>query len=134
MRSPSLRSLMRRAAGEDGGLSVEFALWMPLLVGVLLFGAQVSALFAAQASYGSLARDTARLIARHALSVEAAPDYAAAHHAGLGAAPLTEVEMLGDRVAVTVSQSASEIIRIDPTGMADKLRIASRVVYTMEPS
>lgn len=128
------RRMIRWGADEDGALSVEFALWMPLLVGILLLGVQVSALFATQASYGSVARDTARMIARHALSAEAAPGYAASRYAGIGGPPLTEVEIAGGRVAVTVSKPASEIIAIDPTGLSGNLTITSRAIYSLEPS
>lgn len=57
-------SLLR---AEAGTATVEFTLWVPVLLGIVLIGADASAAFTRQANFWRVSNETARIVSRHAM-------------------------------------------------------------------
>ncbi len=72
LRKP-LSSFLR---AEAGSATVEFTLWVPVFVGIMLLGADASAAFTRQSNFWSVSYETARIVSRHALDAEAGAAFA----------------------------------------------------------
>lgn len=78
-------------SGKDGTVSVEFVIWLPFCVLLMAFAIDVSLLFMSQSNYWSISRDTARLVARHAMDDETAKSYAEMRASHLFGSPAASV-------------------------------------------
>jgi Flp pilus assembly protein TadG len=73
-RRPRLR--LRRALRDSrGSATLEFALWLPVLIGLLMGVADLALIFTTNANMQHAARETARGLARHAITELEAPGY-----------------------------------------------------------
>lgn len=71
--------LWKLVSSEDGSLSVEFALWVPVIFMVLMFVADASAAFFAQANMWHTAGYVARALATGTMSVSEAQQFLATY-------------------------------------------------------
>ena len=123
----------RFAADESGAMVIEFALLLPLFTAFLLLVTDASLLFLRQTTLMDVARDTARAVARHALSAEEARIYAEkAARTGKGSAT-ANVTIVNGVVTVVVSTSARSAAPFGIVGFAVGDRISGTAVNTMEP-
>ena len=127
---PSLRRFWR---DEDGGATIEFVLWVPVMMALLLGAFQGALLLTAQGHYGSLARDTARLVARHSITAEEAQAQLEASWSRGGAAPQAQVQVQDGMVRVRITQEASNIVSFNVLGLAEGFDISASVIHAMEP-
>ncbi|MGG7645489.1 TadE/TadG family type IV pilus assembly protein [Rhodovulum sp. YNF3179] len=118
---------------DDGSVTIEFALWLPFFAALLVLTVDVSMLFMTQSNYWSVARDTARLVARHAMDESAAESYAAARASLTGVTPTTDVTIGTDTVTVLVSVPANQIATFNAFGLATNYDINAVVSQAMEP-
>jgi len=93
----------------------------------------VSLLFMTQSNYWSVSRDTARLVARHAMTEAAAESYAQTRATFAGNVPTTDVTINGATVTVTISNPASEIAPFNALGLSGDRVIDASVTQTLEP-
>lgn len=73
------RKLERLRAGlrnEDGAMSVEFVIWMPIFLTILGFAVDATSLFLTQHDMANVARDVARRMSTGELTAAAAEIYA----------------------------------------------------------
>lgn len=135
MKLRTCTALIRKFRDDDGGLvSFEFALWMPVLVAVISLTMQVSMIFLTQSNYWSVSRDTARLVARHAMDETAAETYARDQAGNVLVTPTTDVQLGNATVTVTISAPAASLSPFSAFGfLADSMVVAS-VTQTLEPT
>jgi Flp pilus assembly protein TadG len=96
---------------EAGSATVEFTLWVPVFLGILLLGADASAAFTQQANFWRVTNETARIVSRHALDAEG------------GAAFARDKMRIGNyvpTVKVTVDD-ATQIVTVSVTADAEQL-------------
>lgn len=128
----TLRSFLRR---DQGSVTIEFVLWIPVLFALVLLTADASLLFLRHSNFLTISRDAARVVARHGLDAEAARDWAA-EQARIGDYR-PEVTVRIDPVADTVTVSIrAEADRIAPFGMirfALDARVGAAVTLVREP-
>lgn len=120
---------------SQGGLSVEFALWIPFFMALLLFAIDASLAFARQSSFMSISRETARIVARHGLEPAEAEVYAAQRAAFNGHRPEVAVT-LDDRnetVTVTIGARTREVAPFGALGIFAGERVLASVTQVMEP-
>lgn len=116
--SAARRALRRLRRDARGGAAIPFALWLPVLTGMLMAVTDLSLLLAGSAGMDHAARDTARAVARGIVSPEAAE----AHLRALlpvGDAGAYVVQVLGGaevRVEVSVAPGA-----LAPFGLFDRM-------------
>ncbi len=129
------QALFLRAFRRDtrGGVSVEFALWIPFLMGLLLFAIDTSLAFARQSSFMSVSRETARIVARHGLGRDEAEAYAARRAAFSGHRPDVAVALEAGRVTVTISAETRAVAPFGALGLVAGGTISASVTQILEP-
>lgn len=120
--------------GNDGTVSVEFVIWLPFCVLLMAFVIDVSLLFMSQSNYWSISRDTARLVARHAMDDETAISYAEMQASHLFGSPAASVEVGPSTVTVMLATPAKDIMFFDGLGFARELVISARITQALEPN
>ena len=127
------RGLRIHRKKEDGTVSVEFVLWMPLFMVILALAIDASLLFMSQSNYWSVSRDTARLVARHAMDGPTAKAYAEMRAGSFFGQPQATVEYGASTVTVTLSAPAQSILLFDGMGFARGMDINARITQALEP-
>lgn len=130
---PVLSRVKRFWRGTDGSASVEFVLWMPVFVAIMMLTIDTSILFTSQSNYWSVSRDTARLVSRHAMTETDAEAYAAARASMLWTQPTADVTINGPTVTVNLTAPASSLSIFNALGLASTFDIDATVTHTMEP-
>jgi Flp pilus assembly protein TadG len=105
-------SVQRFAAAECGNTTVEFTLWVPAFVGVLMLGADASTAFSRQSNLRNVMQETARFISRHALDAEEGEAFVR-KRVGLGSYT-PDVDIVIDETTQIVTVAVS----VDPAEMA----------------
>lgn len=127
---------MRRfARATDGGVTVEFVLWLPVFLAVLMLATDASLLFLRQSNFWSAARETARIVARHGMEPGAAEDHAARRAAFGTLTPEARVRIDPATATVTVrlSAPARRMAPFGILGFALGQTISAEVTDTLEP-
>ena len=120
---------------EAGSATVEFALWVPVFVGIMLLGVDASAAFTRQSNFWSVSYETARIVSRHALDAKAGADFAR-NNMRIGSYT-PEVAVTIDTVTQTVTVLVTaDLAKMAPfgilaLGLDDRLSFA--VTQTLEP-
>lgn len=123
----------RLKSDEDGGASVEFMLWVPIFTALMTGAVDVGTIFTHKSNYWSAARDTARLVARHAMTAEEAEQYAMERATFGGVTPQVNVSLDASEVTVTISGQADTIAAFGVFGVLDGANIVAEVTYSLEP-
>lgn len=129
------RCWSRFLSQERGSITVEFSLWIPVLLAVMFLGINVSVLHSAQSSYWNVSRDTARVVSRHAMGIEEAEAYARTG-ATLGSyVPEVKVSIDDELgvVTVVITAQVQSLIPFDVTSFALGDSFSVRVSQSMEP-
>lgn len=132
-----LEQLRRRvtsfAARTDGGVTVEFVMWLPILLGLCLTIADGALMFARQSNFWNVSRETARIVSRHAMDPTAAEAFARGRVAFAGHTPDVNVQVKDAEVIVTITGNAKDMA---PFGMLAYVlgdRVSTQVVHALEP-
>ncbi len=127
------RMLLSFVNRSEGGVSVEFVLWMPVFVGLIAVIADASFMFMRQANFWNVSRDTARIVSRHALDAEEAEAYAR-DMARFGSYSPDVKVLVGDQtVTVTISGKAEAMAPFGVLGFAIGDTVSARVTQSLEP-
>jgi Flp pilus assembly protein TadG len=119
----------------DGNVTVEFVLWVPFFMGLLLMIADVSLVFMRQSNFWNVSSDTARIVARHALEPVEAEAYARSKAAFGAYSPEVEVTVneRASTVTVTIIGQSDEMAPFGVLGLMLGDTISTRVTQTLEP-
>lgn len=127
------RVLKRFYTDSQGGLTIEFVMWVPVLVGLISLAVQTSMIFTTQSNYWSVARDTARIVARHAMTKTAAETYATSRAATSLTTPTVEVTISGAAVTVEIAAPAASITPFNGIDVLSDVTIGASVTQALEP-
>lgn len=94
---------------DEGAVTVEFVLWVPVFVLILMLVVDASMLFVAQSNFWGVARDTARRVAINSMTNAEADTWATAEAAFGSIAPEVDVLSAGGNVEVTISTPFSDV-------------------------
>lgn len=61
---------------DSGSATVEFTLWVPAFLAILLLGADASSAFLKHSNFWRVSHETARIVSRHALDAEGGATFA----------------------------------------------------------
>lgn len=133
--NPLIRRLRAFAEDRSGAAAVEFALWLPMLVAVIMLAADATALFRSQSHYWDVSRETARIVARHALDATDGAHYAAGRLNSNGYTPDVDVAIdpSNQIVTVVVRGDAERLAPFGVLRLALGERIEVRVSQALEP-
>ncbi len=127
------RACRRFGSDDEGSSTIEFVIWFPIMFTLLLVAAQGAILFIVQANYGSIARDTARMVARHAMTAAEASDYVASRATLIGGVPNAVITLQGGTVTVTLSKPALEVASLDVLDMTEGFDLSATITQSLEP-
>ena len=127
-----LSSFLRADAGSA---TVEFALWVPVFIGILLLGADASAAFTRQSNFWSVSYETARIVSRHALDAEAGADFARDHMRIGSYTPevAVTIDQLTQTVTVLVTADFGKMAPFGILAIGLDQRVSFAVSQTLEP-
>lgn len=131
LRKP-LSSFLRADAGSA---TVEFALWVPVFIGILLLGADASAAFTRQSNFWSVSYETARIVSRHGLDAEAGANFARDHMRIGGYTPevAVTIDQMTQTVTVLVTADFGKMAPFGILAIGLDQRISFAVSQTLEP-
>jgi Flp pilus assembly protein TadG len=125
--------LRRFFSRSQGGMTIEFIMWVPVLVGVISLTVQTSMIFTTQSNYWSVARDTARIVARHAMTETVAETYAISQASTNMVTPTVDVTIGNSSVTVLISAPASSVTPFSGIGILSGVTIGATVTQALEP-
>ena len=123
----------RSREDEHGGATVEFMLWVPVFTALMTGAIDVGTIFTHKSNYWSTARDTARLVARHAMTESAATAYAKEHATFSGVEPTVSVSTTTTDVTVRITGTADTIASFGIFDILDGATVQAEVTYALEP-
>ena len=130
-----LARIERLVTSESGNMSIEFVIAVPLFVAMITGAVDVSRVFITQANFYGAARDTARVVARHAMNEERAEAYVAARIAQIsGATAQTDVTISSSTVTVSITTPISELAKFNFLDSVDLGTLNATVSHALEPS
>lgn len=133
------KAFTRRCSGflkqDAGSITVEFSLWVPLLLAVMFLGINASLLFSAQSNFWNISRDTARVVSRHAMTEAEAEAYARDLARVRDYEPEVQVSVDDQRglVTVTITAEMRSIVPFDITSFALGETMSVQVTQSLEP-
>lgn len=128
-----LQRLGRFARDTRGTVTMEFVLWVPVFVGLLMLFADTSLTYMNQSNFWNVGRETARIVARHGMDPEAAADFAESRASFGSYRPKATVTVEEGWVTVTISADPRAISLFGILNFARGAEIETRVSDVMEP-
>ncbi len=127
-----LKSLI---GSECGSMSIEFVIAVPLFVAMITGATDLSRVFVDQSNYYSAARDTARVVARHAMDETTAEAYAATRIAQItSASAVTDVTIDATTVTVSISAPISALAKFNFLDWLNLGTLTAEVTHALEPT
>lgn len=124
------RGFLRR---EDGNASIEFVLWLPFMLFLLLVIVQLSFIFLTISVQRHVVTETARLVARHEMDAVTAEAFVKDKATVFGTAPTVVVDLTPYEARIGVSIPAAAVVGINPLGLVDGQSFGWIAQQTMEP-
>jgi Flp pilus assembly pilin Flp len=129
-----VEELMKRfMSREDGSTTIEFVLWLPLLVGVLMVAVDASVLYMRQSNLWQVSRDTARIVSRHGMTEGVAEAYARSEVQFGDYIPAVDVEIDGQLVTVSMAASLDQVAPLGIFNFAVGDLLVASITQSMEP-
>lgn len=132
-----LRSAKRRlrlfSRDSEGSAGMEFVLWTPTFMFIMMLAIDASVLFMNQSNYWRVTRDTARLVARHAITLDEAKDYAESMVAGSNANPTATVTSDGQIIMVNLTSSATDLTPFTLFDFVWSFNVEATTFQSVEP-
>lgn len=119
---------------EDGSVTIEFVLWLPLLMAFVLMATDASVAFMRQSHIWQVSRDTARIVSRYGMTPTAAETYAQTNARFGDTTPMVSVTPGSGEVVVAITTPARAMTIFGTLDFALDDTITTRVVHAMEPS
>jgi len=120
---------------ERGSMSIEYVIMVPLFVAMISGAVDLSRVFIDQSNFYSAARDTARVVARHAMDEDAAEAYAAVRVAQItNATTLTDVTIDSTSVTVTISAPVTALAKFQFLSFLNSVTLSASVTQALEPT
>lgn len=128
------RRLGRFTRDTDGSAAIEFVLWTPTFMFIMMLAIDSSVLFMNQSNFWRVTRDTARLVARHAITDEAqAEAYAEGLVAGSHANPTATVTIDGQTVIVSLKTNGANLTPFSVFDPIWSFDVETTSIQSLEP-
>jgi Flp pilus assembly protein TadG len=129
------RAVTAFAAGSEGSVTVEFVLWLPVFMSVIMLSTDASVLFMRQSNFWNVSRETARIVSRHGLDAVAAENFAAANARFGDYTPdvAVTVDALSSTVTVRITGDSGMMAPFGVLGFAMGDKVSVQVTPTLEP-
>lgn len=114
---------------DTGSATVEFTLWVPAFLGILLLGADAATAFTRQSNFWRVSHETARIVSRHALDAEAGADFAR-DRLRIGNYVPEVVVMIDDETQIVTVSVTADTEQMAPFGIL-AFALGERVIFTV---
>lgn len=128
--APAFRRFAQR---DEGNVTVEFVLWVPVLCAILMLFVDTSLAYMSQSNFWNISRETARIVSRHAFDAAAAEAYARGRLDLGDYQPDVQVLINDQAVTVTISALSSAVTPFGLLDFALDQRISASVTNVLEP-
>lgn len=132
-KNKSFRGRESFRSDERGGVTVEFVLWAPVFAALIAGATDITLAFMNQSNFWNVARDTARIVSRHAMTVDEAKAYAESNAIFANATPTAVVTVDATEVVVTITAPATTIDAFGIFGIFKDTTIKAEVRHRLEP-
>ncbi len=124
-----------RFFGRDvrGGVTVEFVLWVPIFIGIILLAADASVAFTRQSTMLDVSQNTARILARHGMTIDEALVYASAQSEFAGHKPAVDIQLSDNEVTVLISADSRVMAPFGILAPALGDTVSVKVRHGLEP-
>ena len=134
----SVRQMVgRRLSGfrkdEDGAVSVEFVLWLPVFLVIMVLIVDTTLIYSAEARLWDAARDATRQLSLYQITEDEVEDYIAANAIGLNGDLTVTADDTGPDVWVQITMPMSDVTVFNVFRLMDNPIIAARVTQRAEP-
>jgi Flp pilus assembly protein TadG len=128
--------LTRFCRRDEGSVSVEFAIWTPAFLAVILLGADTSLSFSRQSNYWNVAYETARIVSRHGMDSADAVTHAKGEMEIGSYRPEVAIDIneATQMVTVTVTAEAAEMAPFGLLARALGETVSISVSKALEPT
>lgn len=130
LRGPVNR-LRRFRKNEDGAVTVELVLWVPVFMIILMLVVDASMLFVTQSNFWGVARDSARRVAVNTMTGTEAETWALDEASFGSVVPTVDVDTTGGNVTVTISTPFSDVDVFGLLGLSN-LNLIAEVTQRIE--
>lgn len=127
------RKLQKMIRKEDGAVTVDFVMWMPVLFAIILLAADASMAFMRQSQMWQVSRETARIVSRHGMDELTAEAYAKAEATIGNVEPLVDVIVGTTDVTVSISMPIDVMTPFNTLSFAVNENITTSVTHVLEP-
>ena len=117
---------------ERRGFTVEFVLWAPVFAALIAGATDITLVFMNQSNFWNAAGDTARIVSRHAMTVDRAKAYAEENAVFANAAPTAVVTVDTTEFIVTISAPNATIDAFSIFGIFKDTTIKTKVRHRLE--
>ena len=135
MKPSMMLALKKFRKSQDGGMAIEYVIMVPLFVAMISGAVDLSRVFVDQSNFYSTARDTARLVARHAMDETAAESYATTRMAQMtSAATVSDVTIGSNSVTLTITAPVTALAKFQFLDWLNTLNMSASVTHALEPT
>jgi Flp pilus assembly protein TadG len=127
------RRLRKFRRNEDGAVTVEFVLWLPVFLVILVLIVDTTMIYSAEARLWDAARDAARQMSLYQITEDEVEDYIAANAIGLNGDLTITADDTGPDVWVQISMPMSDVTVFNFYRLMENPIIAARVTQRAEP-
>ena len=127
------RLLSRFKSSEDGAVTVDFVMWMPVLMALLLIATDATVGFMRQAHMWQTSREAARVVSRYGMDEAAAEAYLQAELRIGEKIPQVDVTYTGGDVSVKTTMPIRAMMPFNTFSFALDDNVTTFVTHTMEP-
>lgn len=124
---------MRFVRDEDGSVTIEFVLWLPVVFAMLLIAVDATFAFIGMGNMWQTARETARVVSRYGMTEAEAETWAAQQASYTTIAPTVDVAFGSGDVVVTMNMPIRAMTPFGMLGFATTYVHTTQVRHAMEP-
>ena len=124
---------MKFCRNESGSVTIEFVLWLPLALFLVLLAVDATFAFVGLSNMWQVSRETARVLSRYGMSDSDAIATAEAAGSFIGNTPTVSIAYNSGDVVVAMSMPAAGLTPFGIFGWTPSQNITTVVSHTMEP-
>ncbi len=124
---------MRFRRDETGSVTVEFVLWLPVVLAILLVAVDVTFAFIGIGNMWQVSRETARVVSRYGMTEATAESWATHQGTFTKTSPSVDVAFETGDVIVTMTMPFAAMVPFGMLGLPDDYIYTTQVRHAMEP-
>lgn len=125
--------MFRFKKDESGAVTIEFVLWLPMVLLLLLMAVDATFAFIGMGNMWQISRETARVVSRYGMSESEAETWAAQQGTFTKQVPTVDVAFDSGDVVVTMQTPIHSLTPFGMLSFGTDYQFTSQVRHAMEP-